>query len=423
MTGNLYRQEAIDNLKSSDFGVPVEAPDAQGIAARLAVVVATALIAWICIGSYTRRVAVKGILEPRNGVVQLRAPRPGKVVKIHVLPGTRVKSGAPLFSLAADQDTERHGDESVAKLRQLSDDRQRLGMDLSTVAKSFKEQERALTGELHTARARVKRIANQRSLQSRKIAIVQDLFDRLSPLLKKGYVSSLQHKERESELLQAQSELESLSAQYDDARQAEATLASRLKRLSGEFSERLSQVKDKLSNVEQAVLQTEAERSLLVNAPFDGEVTNILTTEGSSTSPSETLATLVPDGADLIARVLVDSRAIGFVKHGTPVAIRYRSFPYEKFGLHQGHVSRVPGSAIEARGAVVSPDRGTGEPVYRVEVELPRQSLTVYGKEEPLKAGMEVTADLLLDRRKLIEWMFEPLIAMNKRMDSQASSP
>lgn len=95
MTANLYRQEAIENLQSSDFGVPVSPPDAQGIAARLAVVVAIALIAWICIGSYTRRVAVKGILEPRHGVIQLRAPRPGKVVKIHVLPGARVKSGAP----------------------------------------------------------------------------------------------------------------------------------------------------------------------------------------------------------------------------------------------------------------------------------------------------------------------------------------
>lgn len=423
MTANLYRQEALDNLRSSDFGVAVSPPNAQRIAAWLAVGVTVSLVAWICIGSYTRRVSVKGILEPRNGVVQLRSPRPGKVVKIHVLPGTRVTSGTPLLSLAADQDTERHGDESIARLRQLLDDKERIGADLSTVEKSFQEHARSLTGEIRTAQSRVKRIANQRSLQARKIAIKQDLFDRLSPLLKKGYVSSLQYKEKESELLQAQSELESLSAQYDDARQMEATLASRLKRLSDDRSEKLSLVKDRLSNVEQTILQTEAERSLLVNAPFDGEVTNIFVTEGSSTSPPETLATLVPDGADLVARVLVDSRAIGFVKHGTPVAIRYRPFPYEKFGLHQGHVSRVPGSAIEAQGAALSTGRGEGEPVYRVEVELPRQSLTVYGKEEQLKAGMEVTADLLLDRRKLIEWMFEPLIAMSKRMDSQASSP
>ncbi|URL57576.1 HlyD family efflux transporter periplasmic adaptor subunit [Luteibacter flocculans] len=423
MAANLYRQEAIVNLKSLDFGVPMSPPKVQRIAARLAVGVTIALVVWLCIGSYTRRVAVKGVLEPRNGVIHLRAPMPGKVVKIHVSPGTKVKAGATLLTLAADQTTERHGDEVAAKLNRLLDDRRRLRIEASSVERSFKEQERTLTDELHTARSRSARMATQRDLQVRKIAIKQDLLDRMSPLLAKGYVSSLQYKERESERLQAESELESISAQYEDARQAEASLASRLKRLSDELTEKLGLVNDRLSNVEQAILQTETQRSLLVNAPTDGEVTNIFIAEGSGASPSETLITFIPSESDLVARVLVDSRAIGFIKRGTPVAIRYQPFPYEKFGLHHGHVSRVPGSAIEANAISASRDLGSTGAAYRVDVDLPHQTVSVYGKEEPLMTGMEVTADLLLDRRTLIEWMFEPLIAMNKRMDSQASTP
>ena len=423
MKADIFRQEALDNLRSADFGVTVKPPNALGIAAKLAIVVVIALFTWLCIGSYTRRVAVKGVLEPRNGVIHLRAPMSGKVVKIHVPPGTKVTAGTTLLTLAADQTSERHGDESVAKLARLLDDRRRLSAEASSVKRSFKEQERALTEELRTARSRTIRIASQRELQERKIAIKQDLLDRMSPLLEKGYVSSLQYKERESERLQAESELQSLYAQHEDARQTEASLDSRLRRLADELNEKLGLVNDRLSNVEQSILQAEAERSLLVTAPFDGEVTNIFITEGSGASPSETLMTLVPEGSDLVAKVLVDSRAIGFIKHGTPVAIRYQPFPYEKFGLHQGYVSRIPGSAIETNAGAKSQDPGSLAAAYRVDVDLPRQTISIHGNEKPLMAGMEVTVDLLLDRRTLIEWMFEPLIAMNKRMESQGPAP
>jgi membrane fusion protein len=132
---------------------------------------------------------------------------------------------------------------------------------------------------------------------------------------------------------------------------------------------------------------------------------------------------MVPEGSDLVARVFVDSRAIGFIKRGTPVAIRYQPFPYEKFGLHQGYVSRIPGSAIETNAGAMPSAPGSLAAVYRVDVDLPRQTISVHGNEKPLMAGMEVTADLLLDRRTLIEWMFEPLIAMNKRMEGRGRAP
>lgn len=423
MKANLYRQEALDHIRSSTLGIPVRAPQAQGIAAMLAVAVVVILVIWICVGSYTRRVTVQGVLEPQNGVVHVRSPRPGKVVKIHVSPGTWVKSGSTLLTLAADQQTERHGDGSVARLKQLSDDRQRLGEDIATLEQSSKEQQFALSGELNTARSRTVHVFKQRALQADNVAIKRDLLDRMSPLLAKGYVSPLQYKEREAELLKARSELEFLSTQYEDARQTEASLSSRLKRLSDDLAEKSSLVRDRLSNVEQIILQTEAERSLLITAPADGEVTNVLVTEGSGTSPTEALATFVTDGDELVARVLVDSRAIGFIKVGTPVAVRYRSFPYEKFGLHQGRISRVPGSALESRSIAPVPGSSSGGTTYRVDVEIPKQSITVYGKTERLRAGMEVTADLLLDRRRLVEWMFEPLIGMNKRVDTRVSIP
>ena len=56
-----------------------------------------------------------------------------------------------------------------------------------------------------------------------------------------------------------------------------------------------------------------------------------------------------------------------------------------------------------------------GEPLYRIKAELASQSVSAYGRAQPLQAGMQVEADILLDRRRLIEWIFEPLLSLAGR--------
>jgi membrane fusion protein len=419
MTTNLYRQEALDHLKSSVFDTSITLPKGQRVSAAFALTAVSALIAWICMGSYTRRVSVKGILEPLGGLAQVYPPRPGKIAKVHVSAGTHISAGSTLFTLSTDQRTEKHENNLAARIVQLSADRVRIENDLTVLKRSFEEQRRALIGELGTAHSRARRLATQKELALKKVSIKQDLLQRLTPLLSKGYVSSLQYKEAETENLQARVELESVSSQHDDAKQAEANLSSRLKRLSDDLAERSSLTRDRLSNVEQAIIQTDADREIIVTAPISGEVTNVFVSEGSGVSPLEVLATIVPYNSPLIARLLVDSRTIGFVRIGTPVTIRYQSFPYEKFGTHKATVLRVPGSATATQQSLGASSVLAGNPIYRIDAEIPDQRVSVYGNRERLTAGMEVTADLMLDRRKLIEWMFEPLIGLGKRMESQ----
>ena len=64
------------------------------------------------------------------------------------------------------------------------------------------------------------------------------------------------------------------------------------------------------------------------------------------------------------------------------------------------------GSAIQA------------EPLYRVTVRLAKQAITAYGKQESLKPGMALEADVLGERRKLIEWLLEPLYSLEGKIDS-----
>jgi membrane fusion protein len=56
------------------------------------------------------------------------------------------------------------------------------------------------------------------------------------------------------------------------------------------------------------------------------------------------------------------------------------------------------------------------EPVYRVDVKLERQSVAALGNEIALRPGMLVNADILLERRTLLEWLFEPVLQLRGRL-------
>ena len=58
----------------------------------------------------------------------------------------------------------------------------------------------------------------------------------------------------------------------------------------------------------------------------------------------------------------------------------------------------------------------SSEPLYRITVSLDRQTVAAYGQEQALAAGMQLDADVLLERRTLIEWIFEPLLSLKSRV-------
>ena len=58
----------------------------------------------------------------------------------------------------------------------------------------------------------------------------------------------------------------------------------------------------------------------------------------------------------------------------------------------------------------------SAEPLYRITVQLDRQDVAAYGAPQALAPGMQLDADVVLDRRRLIEWIFEPVLGIASRV-------
>ena len=88
--------------------------------------------------------------------------------------------------------------------------------------------------------------------------------------------------------------------------------------------------------------------------------------------------------------------------------------------LHFGWGRRLP-VIVQSEAAAL-----LGQPVkasfYRVLVRLHRQTVRAYGRWRPLQSGMALTADVMLDKRPLIDWIFQPLLGMKQRIDAESKA-
>lgn len=177
-----------------------------------------------------------------------------------------------------------------------------------------------------------------------------------------------------------------------------------------------------LATITQSIAQNEQQRAVVLRAPRAGVVSTVLLKEGQMVGAGQPLLSLLPAGSVLQAQLLVPSRAIGFVAPGSRVVLRYQAFPYQKFGQQYGHVTDISRSALSPADivALVGQQPQQPDPLYRVQVALDSQKILAYGKEEPMKPGMALEADILMDRRRLIEWVFEPLYGMAHHLTGTA---
>lgn len=56
------------------------------------------------------------------------------------------------------------------------------------------------------------------------------------------------------------------------------------------------------------------------------------------------------------------------------------------------------------------------EQLYRLRVGLSAQDVLAYGQPRPLQSGMHLDADIMQDKRRLYEWVLEPLFSLTGRV-------
>lgn len=410
-----FRKQAVAAQSDTLYGAPlVAAMPRTGllIAAALGVSLAGLLFAgW---AQYTRKEHVAGYLAPTRGLVKVYTPQAGAVVERRVVEGQAVRRGDVLMVISSDRSTATTRDAQAAVLGQLKDRRDSLERE-----QSKQDEIDRLTGSAVAQRVRgleteIAQVRAQQELQGRRVQSAELTVKRYEGLVASHFMSEASLQQKQEELLDQRSQLANLgrtaTGLQRDLDAARAELASSSLRRSNNSA----QIGRQLLELEQQLTEADTRRTVVLTAATDGTVTTILAEVGQTVNPGTPLLSVLPAGASLEAELLVPTRAAGFIRPGQQVALRYQAFPYQRFGHHEGEVLRVGRTVIQPNEA--SLPVALSEPVYRVTVRLPAQQVLAYGQPMNLQAGMAVDADIRIDRRRVIEWLLDPLFSVTGRV-------
>ena len=418
--GSLFRPEAIRSREHDWLGsVQLTWPLSLAMLTCATVLVAVAIGTYLVMGEYTRKARVSGYLVPDRGMIRLMPPQPATVLESQAVEGRSVHAGDVLFVLSVGQAT-LSGDTQAAVQGSLAS-RER-SLQGTTRQRSLLEQNQlaALDRQVGEMQRELESMKVEADLQRQRLALAEQAQAQYESLRNDNFVSSAQVRSKAEEVLNVKSQLQGLERQRAGRLREIAALQSQRRELPLRNQAVQGEIERDLATLAQQSAESEARQRIVVRAPQDGVISGVLATPGQTVTPAIALASLLPADTKLQAQLFAPSSAVGFVRPNQTVQLRYQAFPYQKFGHQAGQVVQVSRSPLQASDlaglALPAAMSASGEPLYRITVTLDRQSVAAYGEAQALSPGMQLEADVLLDRRRLIEWLFEPVLGIAGRV-------
>lgn len=410
----LFRQEAVEHATRRLTGdVILQSPtSARWLGAFLVLVVVVAVIL-SSVATYARRESVAGWIVPESGLIRVSARQGGIVEKVETREGAQVEAGAALVRLRLSTDVDA-GNAGTALLRSMTAEAEATAAEEHAEELGLKERHIELTSRRAALVRERDEIQRRVAMLEQRQRIAEQQDSRAQALLSKGFVSTSRVDELRAVTLvaaqdasEARADVLNLQRQISDV---DATLAG--------LSTAKAAIDAKAARNRAALAQrrtgAETLSTIVATAPIAGRVVAVPVELGESVSAGASVVTLTPNGSELIAELYAPSRAAGFINVGQEVRLMYEAFPYQTFDTGRGTIRSVSRTVLlpsDVRGSGISVD----EPVFRVRVALDRQYVAAYGRDLPLQPGMLLRADVIVDRRSLLEWLLDPLYAVGRR--------
>lgn len=417
----LFRHAALNAQKNQWLGkILLIRPMSYVYLTLMAMLFAGIVIAFMVWGTYTKRSTVVGQLVPETGLVKVYAPQFGIVVEKKVREGQSVKQGDILFILSSERYSDAQGSIQESISTQHKQQRQSLEDEIVKTRLQQHDEQQALQSRIDGIKDELQRLELQYQSQQTRVQLSDEAHKRYQGLLEKNYISREQTQQKQEDWIEQSSRLESMAREQLRMKRELVARQDELSSLRAKHQNQIAQLQRSVSAVNQQLTESEAKRRLVIRAPESGTATAVVANLGTTVEGSRPLVSIVPTGALLQAHLFAPSRAVGFVREGVPVRLRYQAYPYQKFGQASGRVQSISRTAMPA-GEIftmgnVSPNSQNSEPFYRITVTLDRQSMTAYGQQQPLQAGMLLDADIMLERRRLYEWVLEPLLSLTGKL-------
>ncbi len=346
------------------------------------------------------------VLAPLRGADPLRAPRSGIVSDVFATEGERVTAGAALLTIRSQFLAEQAGE------------KQSLGLGVKSsegrIASEKKRRESQLKVDIeeqHRLEQRIVSIGQQLKNAKKEIAIAELLVQQAKDAHEQGVGSLGPLYGRQMDLVRAEGNYGRLEGEQGDARSALGRLSREmeLRERESETFERtqkdeIERAKLRSATIDENPVQGEG-NLVAVKAPCDGIVVRLhIKAKGAVVAEGNPLMEVVCEGEPLEAEMAVEGSGFGLVRKDQPVKLFYDAFPYQRHGSRRADVRWI------------GPSGGGDRPKLRILARLYDEPFVVAGETYPLMPGMTGNAEIIVDRRTPIGYLFAPMRELRERM-------
>ena len=364
-------------------------------------------------------VVASGELEPAGEIQKVQHLEGGVIRAVPVKEGQRVKRGDVLVQLDEGELGSR-AEQTATRITNLTLEQRQLRQALGQTAmnsasptptkpspdviRAFKDAQDARTKEIE----RQIRLANQRiaTLKAKRreyldeVALLKKQTQAYESLDQVGAIPHTTVLEAERRIQATETQLAELDGTIQEA---SITLAEMRAKLRLDVYEQLAKVTSEKAEL-QSVLRRESSEveRLQVRSPVDGIVKSFnVRVVGGVVAPGSVVAEVVPVGEQLMAFTRVAPKDIGNVAVGQKVELKVQAYDYARFGTIPGRVESISAGTFQ--------DEKTGEPYYKVRVQLDQLYAGKKNDKNLLVPGMTLTADILTDRTSLLWYLLSPI--------------
>jgi len=387
-------------------------------------------VLWAWLGHVDMLAVARGKVIPSDYSKVIQALDPGIVRTIYVRDGQEVTTGSSLIDLDPTTTAAEHDRQAkelsaarvhIARLRALLDGEHGLEPPASAEPDFILLQQALLAEqrEEHGSRVEAARflveqrhamVAGTQADIDRLEATVPMLTERAEAfrtLLEGGFVARLQFLEIEEQRI---ARVQALAMQRERLRQDRAALAEAVEQrqvVDLEFKRsRLAELAEweiRAASLEQETIKA-AKRAEVqrLTAPVDGVVQQLAVhTLGGVVTPAQPLLVVVPHDHPLEIDAWVENKDIGFVRVGQPVEAKLDTFPFTTYGTIPGVVRVVSRDAVQVDKVGL---------VYAIRASLARSTIVIDGQPTQLLAGMSVSVEIKIGRRRLLDFFLSPFL-------------
>jgi membrane fusion protein len=378
---------------------------ARGLAMLLIAMFVTAIVAAILV-RVPETVIGRFVLVPVRGTDPVRAFRQGQVTAVRAAEGDAVVRGAPLFVVRSEPAADRS-----AELWTLRAQLRGADAELRNARRGHEERRRADAQQEEILRARHAALDRTIALKATQHRLAADLVERFRGGADGGVISSDEFTRRQLEATRLAEELAALEGER-------AQVEAESRKLRHEMAAREADFRDTMRRLVQEQAQAEIRAAalspnavadsgadLIVAAPCTGTVLRLRTrSAGAVVQEGDFLGEMACSGERLQAELMLPHSGVARVREGQAVKLLYDAFPYQRFGVRAGRVRWVSPAAGVADGNAVAADAA-----FRALIDLRDSTISVNRRPQALLPGMGGTARVVVERRALISYAFEPI--------------